>query len=128
MIPLDDGGKHRLASLKSSLSAAAGGASDHLALVRLFNDWSAQPAAAQARFAAANYLSNATLRMIQGMRGQLKQELARLGLLRGAGGDVAAAAAAADSSVVRSVLVRRSVTRHSCCLEYSMCQRPSFVD
>ena len=102
MIPLDPGGKARVSQLKVRLSSAVGGASDHLSLARLFNDWAALSSGEQYRFAAANSLSNSTLLMIHGMRQQLQRELAQRGLLPPGGSGVAAS----DSNVVRQVLVR----------------------
>lgn len=92
-----------MADLKRSLSDGAGGGSDHLALVRAYNEWAALPAHAQRAFAARNYMSYGTLTMIHGMREQLVSELRARGLVEST---AAASRHADDPALVRCVLVR----------------------
>jgi hypothetical protein len=112
IIPVDSQGRARLKQLKERLGAAVGGRSDHLILVRLYDDWAALPPHKQYRFAVANYLSNSTLLMIQGMRGQLMRELWLRGLMhtQSVKGHLRAAT---DNSIVRQVLVRSSHSSRS---------------
>jgi hypothetical protein len=108
VIPSDGKGKRKLRQVKADFSGAVGGASDHLILVRLFNDWSLLPNGSQQyRFAAENCLSHPTLVMIKGMREQLEKDLCARGLLkRSPTGQFHQSKRAQNQTVVRCVLVR----------------------
>jgi hypothetical protein len=116
VLPSDSHGKRRLKQIKTDYSGAVGGLSDHLILVRLFNDWSLLATRAQQhRFAAENFLSLSTLLMIKGMREQLVKDLSARGLLQvSPTGTFHQSKRAQNQTIVRCVLVclfRTSVSR-----------------
>ena len=122
VIPFDAAGKRALRAIKTDFSAGVGGASDHLILVKLYNDWAMLPAHLQHRFASENYLSNSTLLMIHGMRAQLVKELAARGLLQlGPDGKVKRSKGAACAETVRCVLVRSCLPCLTPCLHTRCC-------
>ena len=76
MLPVEEGARRAAAAAKGALAAGAGGASDHLALVRAYNGWNAARALGRERaYAVASFVSGATLNMVHGMRAQLLAEL-----------------------------------------------------
>lgn len=76
VLPVEAGARQAALRAKQGLAQGAGGASDHLALVKAFNGWSAARRAGQERaFCNANSLSSSTMMMINGMRSQLLGEL-----------------------------------------------------
>lgn len=76
MLPVEPGARQAAIARKQALAEGAGGASDHLALVKAFNGWSAARRAGRERaFCAQSFLSSSTMMMLEGMRGQLLAEL-----------------------------------------------------
>lgn len=115
---MDPGSKRRLNDLKASLSAAVGGASDHLLLVRVYNDWALMHPGQQRTFASQNFLSNGTLLMIHGMRHQMLTELQHCGLVPSL---QAASLNASNPAIVRCVLVRTHPSCRCLCPLVSLC-------
>jgi len=73
---VEAGARQAAIRAKQGLAQGAGGASDHLALVKAFNGWSAARRAGQERgYCASNFLSSSTMMMVNGMRTQLLGEL-----------------------------------------------------
>lgn len=76
MLPVEAGARQAAIRSKQGLAQGAGGASDHLALVKAFNGWSAARRGGQERgYCASNFLSSSTMMMVDGMRSQLLGEL-----------------------------------------------------
>lgn len=76
VLPIDPNARRAATAAKQALSDGAGGCSDHLALVRAYNTWSAEKARGREyAYAAATYISGGTMCMIEGMRAQLLGEL-----------------------------------------------------
>lgn len=76
VLPVEAGARRAAAAARGALAAGAGGGSDHLALVRAFNGWSAaRGGGGERRYAAQHSLSGGTLAMVDGMRSQLLGEL-----------------------------------------------------
>ena len=76
MLPIEANARRAATAAKQALSDGAGGCSDHLALVRAFNAWKAERARGREfAYAAATFVSNGTMNMIDGMRMQLLGEL-----------------------------------------------------
>ena len=76
VLPVEAGARQAAIARKHNLAESAGGASDHLALVKAFNAWSAAKRVGQERgCCASHFLSSSTMMMINGMRGQLLAEL-----------------------------------------------------
>lgn len=76
MLPVEAGARQAAIRAKQGLAQGAGGASDHLALVKAFNGWSAARRSGQERgYCSANFLSSSTMMMVNGMRTQLLGEL-----------------------------------------------------
>ena len=76
MLPVEAGARQAAIRAKQGLAQGAGGASDHLALVKAFNGWSAARRAGQERgYCSSNFLSSSTMMMVNGMRTQLLGEL-----------------------------------------------------
>lgn len=76
MLPVESGARQAAIARKHNLAESAGGASDHLALVKAFNGWSAAKRAGQDRgYCNSHFLSSSTMMMVDGMRGQLLAEL-----------------------------------------------------
>ena len=76
VLPVEAGARQAAIRSKQALAQGAGGASDHLALVKAFNGWSAARRAGQERgYCASNFLSSSTMMMVNGMRTQLLGEL-----------------------------------------------------
>ena len=76
MLPVEAGARQAAIRSKQALAQGAGGASDHLALVKAFNGWSAARRGGQERgYCSANFLSSSTMMMVNGMRAQLLGEL-----------------------------------------------------
>eukprot|EP00892_Ulva_mutabilis_P008966 jgi/Ulvmu1/6441/UM003_0071.1 len=103
VIPLADDGRRQLADVKARF-ARAGGVSDHLVLVRAFDEWAALPPHKQRSFAAANFLSPATMAMLGRMRGQIISQLRGQGLIERGADEAALSANAHDVAVLRCVL------------------------
>jgi HrpA-like RNA helicase len=104
VLPANPGGRFEAAMLRGQWSTEAGGSSDHLSTVKAFNGW----VAAKARggdhgYCVKNYLSPATMRMIDGMRTQLLGELVGRGFVQSIE-DASTEGHRAD--LVRAVLVR----------------------
>ena len=73
---MEAGARQAAIRSKQALAQGAGGASDHLALVKAFNGWSAARRGGQERgYCSANFLSSSTMMMVNGMRTQLLGEL-----------------------------------------------------
>ncbi len=76
VLPVEAGARQAAIRAKQGLAQGAGGASDHLALVKAFNGWSAARRAGQERgYCSSNFLSSSTMMMVNGMRTQLLGEL-----------------------------------------------------
>ena len=76
MLPVEAGARQAAIRAKQGLAQGAGGSSDHLALVKAFNGWSAARRAGQERgYCTSNFLSSSTMMMVNGMRTQLLGEL-----------------------------------------------------
>ena len=76
MLPIEAGARRAATLAKQGLAQAAGGCSDHLALVRAYNGWAAaKRTGSHFKYNSAMFLSNGTMTMIEGMRGQLLGEL-----------------------------------------------------
>ncbi|KAL0045428.1 hypothetical protein WJX82_006305 [Trebouxia sp. C0006] len=102
VLPVEAGARQAAIRAKQGLAQGAGGASDHLALVKAFNGWSAARRAGQERgYCSSNFLSSSTMMMVNGMRTQLLGELQVRGLVESLG---SASMSAADGGLVRSVL------------------------
>ncbi|KAL3133848.1 hypothetical protein ABBQ32_008317 [Trebouxia sp. C0010 RCD-2024] len=102
VLPVEAGARQAAIRSKQGLAQGAGGASDHLALVKAFNGWSAARRGGQERgYCASNFLSSSTMMMVDGMRSQLLGELQLRGLV-----DTLANASmsATNGGLVRSVL------------------------
>lgn len=82
VLPIEANARRAATAAKQALSDGAGGCSDHLALVRAFNAWTAERARGREfAYAAATFVSNGTMSMIDGMRMQLLGELTVCALL-----------------------------------------------
>ena len=76
VLPVEAGARQAAIRAKQGLAEGAGGASDHLALVKAFNEWSAARRAGQERgYCSSHFLSSSTMMMVNGMRTQLLGEL-----------------------------------------------------
>ncbi len=76
VLPIEATARRAASAAKQTLSDGAGGCSDHLALVRAYNTWSAEKGRGREyAYAAATHISGGTMCMIEGMRGQLLGEL-----------------------------------------------------
>ena len=76
VLPIEAGARRTATLAKRDLAQGAGGCSDHLALVRAYNGWTAaKRSGGHFKYAASMFLSNGTMTMIEGMRGQLLGEL-----------------------------------------------------
>ena len=76
VLPVESGARQAAIARKHNLAESAGGASDHLALVKAFNGWSAAKRAGQDQgYCNSHFLSSSTMMMVDGMRGQLLAEL-----------------------------------------------------
>lgn len=76
VLPVEAGARQAAICSKQALAQGAGGASDHLALVKAFNGWSAARRGGRERtYCASNFLSSSTMMMVDGMRAQLLGEL-----------------------------------------------------
>jgi HrpA-like RNA helicase len=83
VLPANPGGKFEAAMLRGQWSTEAGGSSDHLSTVKAFNGWvAAKQRGGDHHYCVKNYLSAATMRMIDGMRTQLLGELVGRGFVR----------------------------------------------
>ena len=103
VLPLDPGARRAATATKQRLSESVGGASDHLLLVKAYNQWAGLLPRQQHGYAASNFMNNGTMLMIHGMRQQLVTELVNRGLIT----SVASVSANADNpGIVRCVLVR----------------------
>ena len=86
MLPVEAGARQAAIRSKQGLAQGAGGASDHLALVKAFNGWSAARRGGRERgYCASNFLSSSTMMMVDGMRSQLLGELQVLPALKTCG-------------------------------------------
>ncbi|KAK9814740.1 hypothetical protein WJX72_010718 [[Myrmecia] bisecta] len=102
VLPVDSGARRAATAIKAQMAADAGGCSDHLALVKAYNCWAAARLTGRERqFAAASYVSHATMCMLEGMRSQLLGELQTRGLVTSLQG---VSQRAGEASLVRSVL------------------------
>ena len=102
-MPLDEEARRREVESKKRLDQATGGHSDHLMLVRLFNEWNGLSTGDQFRYAADNNVNPYTLRMIRETRTQLTKELTTRGLLSNLAKH---SGSATNCNIVRSALVR----------------------
>ena len=76
MLPIEAHARRAATLAKQALAQGAGGCSDHLALARAYNGWAvAKRSGAHFKYTASMFLSNGTMTMIEGMRGQLLGEL-----------------------------------------------------
>ena len=76
MLPIEAQARRAATLAKQALAQGAGGCSDHLALARAYNGWAAaKRSGAHFKYTASMFLSNGTMTMIEGMRGQLLGEL-----------------------------------------------------
>lgn len=76
VLPIEAGARRTATLAKRDLAQGAGGCSDHLALVRAYNGWNAaKRSGSHFKYATSMFLSNGTMTMIEGMRGQLLGEL-----------------------------------------------------
>ena len=76
MLPIEANARRAATMAKHNLAQGAGGCSDHLALVRAYNGWAvSKRTGGHFRYASSMFLSNGTMTMIEGMRGQLLGEL-----------------------------------------------------
>jgi len=76
VLPIEANARRAATMAKQNLAQGAGGCSDHLALVRAYNGWAAaKRTSGHFRYASSMFLSNGTMTMIEGMRGQLLGEL-----------------------------------------------------
>jgi len=83
VLPANPGGRFEAAMLRGQWSTEAGGSSDHLSTVKAFNGWvAAKQRGGDHHYCVKNYLSPATMRMIDGMRTQLLGELVGRGFIR----------------------------------------------
>ena len=98
--------KKRQQESQTRMAQATGGHSDHLMLVRLYNEWESLTHADQVRFAEENGIRVSTMRSMSNLRGLLTRELSMRGLLGDGNRLVQQAASAYDCHLVRHVLVR----------------------
>ena len=76
VLPIEAHARRAATLAKQALAQGAGGCSDHLALARAYNGWAAaKRSGAHFKYTASMFLSNGTMTMIEGMRGQLLGEL-----------------------------------------------------
>jgi len=76
VLPIEANARRAATMAKQDLAQGAGGCSDHLALVRAYNGWAvSKRTGGHFRYASSMFLSNGTMTMIEGMRGQLLGEL-----------------------------------------------------
>ena len=76
VLPIEAGARRAATLAKRDLAQGAGGCSDHLALVRAYNGWqAAKRTGGHFKYTSSMFLSNGTMTMIEGMRGQLLGEL-----------------------------------------------------
>ena len=76
VLPIEATARRAATLAKQNLAHGAGGCSDHLALARAYNGWAAaKRTGTHFRYASSMFLSNGTMTMIEGMRGQLLGEL-----------------------------------------------------
>ena len=76
MLPIEANARRIATLAKRDLAQGAGGCSDHLALVRAYNGWAAaKRTGVHFKYTSSMFLSNGTMTMIEGMRGQLLGEL-----------------------------------------------------
>ncbi|BDA50474.1 3'-5' RNA helicase YTHDC2 [Coccomyxa sp. Obi] len=102
VLPIEANARRAATAAKQALSDGAGGCSDHLALVRAYNAWTAERARGREyAYAAATFVSNGTMSMIDGMRMQLLGELTARGFVSSL---EAASQNARDVGLVRSVM------------------------
>jgi HrpA-like RNA helicase len=102
VLPAATDARRQAALIRARLSSDAGGASDHLATIKAFNQWKgAQSRGTDRGFCTHNFLSPATMNMIDGMRGQLMSELTSRGFVQSLEGS---SANAQRSDLVRAVL------------------------
>ena len=82
ILPASAAARRDASMVRSRLSSEAGGASDHLATVLAFNGWkAAQVKNLGKQYCSHHFLSPATMNMIDGMRGQLLEELKGRGFI-----------------------------------------------
>ena len=102
ILPASVDGRRRAAKIKRDMSIKGSGFSDHLATVVAFNEWKHKSRMGDAwRFCNQNFLNNATMTMIDGMRHQLVAELMNRGVIQSLEG---ASSKASNPDIVRSVL------------------------
>ncbi|KAL4451226.1 hypothetical protein ABPG77_009298 [Micractinium sp. CCAP 211/92] len=102
VLPAASDARQQAALIRSRLSSDAGGASDHLATIKAFNQWKSAAARGTDRgYCSHNFLSPATMNMLDGMRSQLLSELVSRGFVQSL---EAASTNAQRSDLVRAVL------------------------
>ncbi|KAL4422956.1 hypothetical protein ABPG75_009153 [Micractinium tetrahymenae] len=102
VLPAASAARQQAALIRARLSSDAGGASDHLATIKAFNQWKGAAARGTDRgYCSLNFLSPATMNMLDGMRSQLLSELVARGFVESL---EAASANAQRSDLVRAVL------------------------
>lgn len=101
-----DDGRRQLTATKARFAQAGGAASDHLVLVRAFDEWAALPSGQQHGFATRNFLSPATMAMLGRMRDQILRQLRGQGLIERDADVGALSGNAHNTAVLRNVLVR----------------------
>lgn len=105
--PVDPAQRRGADAARRQFADAAGGSSDHLAVVSAHAAWEAARgrggASAERQFCAANYVSGGTMSMIAGLRQQLSGALTQRGIISGSA-QAASSNARAAPGLVRSVL------------------------
>ncbi|CAL5229490.1 g12825 [Coccomyxa viridis] len=102
VLPIEAGARRAATLAKRDLAQGAGGCSDHLALVRAYNGWqAAKRTGGHFKYTSSMFLSNGTMTMIEGMRGQLLGELTARGFVESL---ATGSCNSADAGLVRSVL------------------------
>lgn len=83
VLPAGPDGRRAATILKARFAASCGGASDHLAALHAYDQWTkAQSQGWDRSFCLRNFLSPATMNMVCGMRRQLLDELTARGFVR----------------------------------------------
>jgi ATP-dependent RNA helicase DHX36 len=102
VLPASTEGRRRAAQVKQDMSSKGSGFSDHLATVVAFNQWKYKERSGDPwSWSNQNFLNNATMKMIDGMRQQLLGELMSRGFI---GSLEEASRNASKPDIVRSVI------------------------
>ena len=82
VLPANADGRRRASQVKNDMSARGSGYSDHLATVVAFNEWKQKSRMGDSwGYCNNNFLNNATMTMVDGMRSQLVSELVSKGFI-----------------------------------------------